>query len=146
MTTTLELAKQCGWVFQDDMPYLDVQSLQDALLERLKSFRAMCVEEALKNARVQIPTETMEQEFSTYHRRGYAAGKAESEQRIKELEKQVSSYKSLANSQTEQLSVFRKAQDATREAISTLESERKANSMLTERIAELEAQLLAQNK
>ena len=33
--------------------------------------------EALRNARIQIPTDTMEQEFSKYLRLGYIRGKAE---------------------------------------------------------------------
>lgn len=38
------------------------------------------------SGKIQIPTDTMEQEFSAYHRRGYKKGLAENATRITELE------------------------------------------------------------
>ena len=34
----IRMARDCGWVIYEDMPYMDVQAIQDALIERLERF------------------------------------------------------------------------------------------------------------
>lgn len=49
-------------------------------LDNLERFAALVAaaeaEKWAKGAKISVPTETMEQQFSVYHRRGYEAGKA----------------------------------------------------------------------
>ena len=40
-TDIIRWARECGWVIYDDMPYMDVQAIQDALIERLERFAAI---------------------------------------------------------------------------------------------------------
>lgn len=40
-TDIIRWARECGWVIHDDMPYMDVQAIQDALIERLERFAAI---------------------------------------------------------------------------------------------------------
>ena len=40
-TDVIRWARECGWVIHDDMPYMDVQAIQDALIERLERFAAI---------------------------------------------------------------------------------------------------------
>lgn len=40
----IKTAREAGWVIYDDMPYMDVQAIQDALIERLERFAHLIAE------------------------------------------------------------------------------------------------------
>lgn len=39
-----KLAQDCGWIIHEDMPYMDVQAVQDALIDRLERFAHLVAE------------------------------------------------------------------------------------------------------
>ena len=56
--------------------------VMDSQIEgKLTAFYKLAQAEALRNSKVQVPTNTMEQEFSNYHRLGYNKGMAEAFER-----------------------------------------------------------------